>query len=60
MGQVSCKEDSGTHLTDKPLLLLQAPRDKYVLGGVHMTDPANLITFMLKVLCWDDSVVSNE
>ena len=41
-------------------LLLQAPRDKYVLGGVHMTDPANLITFMLKVLCWDDSVVSNE
>ena len=51
---------SGNHLTDKPLLLLQAPRDKYVLGGVHMTDPANLITFMLKVLCWDDSVVSNE
>ena len=56
MGQVSCKQDSGKHRTINPLLP-QAPRDKYVLGGVHMTDPANLITFMLKVLCWDDSAV---
>ena len=56
MRQVRCKKDSGNHRTVNPLLL-QAPRDKYVLGGVHMTDPANLITFMLKVLCWDDSAV---
>ena len=26
------------------------PRDKFVLGGLHMTDPANLITYMLKEL----------
>ena len=26
------------------------PRDKFVLGGLHMTDPANLITFMIKEL----------
>ena len=25
-------------------------RDKFVLGGLHMTDPANLITYMLKEL----------
>jgi len=35
--------------------VMKVPRDKYVLGGVHMTDPANLITYMLKELTATES-----
>ena len=31
------------------------PRDKFVLGGLHMTDPAYLITYMIKELTATES-----